>query len=251
MYQTDILVYCHIYDNKYLGSINIAHPPVFLFLYDASINEYEKIELNRDNMDNLKKEKNIHITFIDEDAKEDEEFGYQKNDIAQLAGLQFDYIFPINCPFTTACDILKLLKPDGEYLHNRYEIMIDHYAELTGMKKDEVEDMVNTKRERLLSLPKYTEDPSVIEFNAYREEKRPYIYKTDINTGLGWYKIYKKADISVLCPPSDRPPSLPPTEPPTSTKKVKNKGCGVSGGRKRTKRTNRNKKRKTKKRKTI
>jgi hypothetical protein len=262
MSQIDILVYCHIYDNKFLGEIPIPHPPVFLFLYNESTNTYDKIELNRENMDNLKKKKNIYITFIDQAADIDIEYGYQKNDISQLEGRHFDYIFPINCPFATAGTILKLLKPNGQYLYNDYPITTDSYDNVykdRGMNIDQFNDMVERNRSKLIFKSKT--EKSLIEFNDYRSEKRPYIFKTDIDTGLGWYKIYTRDDIPKPSVSLPRPTteSIPAPATESSSSKSENEqvsidkctlnGCTVSGGRKRTKRTNRPKKRKTIKKK--
>ena len=264
MSQIDILVYCHIYDNKFLGEIPFPHPPVFLFLYNETTNKYDKIELNRENMDNLKKDKNIHITFIDEAADIDNEYGYHKNSISQLEGHHFDYIFPINCPFATAVSILKLLKPNGQYLYNDYLITSDSYDNIyknRGMNIDQFNEMVERNRSKLITKSKT--EKSLIEFNVYRSEKRPYIFKTDINIGLGLYKIYTRDDIpkpsvSLPAPTSE---SIPTPEPESSSSKNgnevvsidkctnKDNGCIVSGGRKKTKRTNRPKKRKTNKKK--
>lgn len=251
MSRINILVYCHIYDNKYLDKINISHPPVYLFLFNESKNEYDKIELNKKNLDKLKQDENIHITFIDESAKLDQ-YGYQKNDISQLVEEHFDYIFPINCPFTAQEGILKLLKHTGQYLYNNYSTWEDDYKD-RGIEKSVFKEMIKEDREKVRAH--FKNNPLVIEFNDYKTEHRPFVFKSDIDSGLGWYVTYTRADIPKKSPPKH---SVPESATATrrgesegksshkgkssrkgksSTAKCSHSGCTVSGGKKRTKRS--------------
>ena len=197
MSQIDILVYCHIYDNKYNESGIQQQPPVFLFLYNETNNQYDKIELNKANMDYIKREKNIHITFIDTSAKIDED-GYQKNDISQLEGIQFDYIFPIHCPFFSAEEILNLLKPSGKYIYNDYNVDIinsEFFQRKYPPSADTDAVMANFRLKVIAESLKPRIKGTMIEFNKYRETHEPYIYKSDITTGAGWFIILTRNDL--------------------------------------------------------
>ena len=198
MSQIDILVYCHIYDNKYNESGIQQQPPVFLFLYNEANNQYDKIELNKANMDNIKREKNIHITFIDTSAKIDE-YGYQKNSISQLEGNQFDYIFPIHCPFFSAEEILNLLKPSGKYIYNNYNVDLinnEFFQKKYPPSEETNTAMANFRLRVIAESLKPQKKGSMIEFNKYRETHEPYVYKSDITTGAGWFIILTRNDIS-------------------------------------------------------
>jgi len=240
----DILVYCHIYDNKYNGSGIQQQPPVFLFLYNEANNQYDKIELNKTNMDNIKREKNIHITFIDTSAKIDE-YGYQKKDISQLEGIQFDYIFPINCPFFSAEEILNLLKPSGKYMYNNYNVDIinnEFFQRKYPPSEETNAVMANFRLKVIAESLKPRIQGTMIEFNKYRETHEPYVYKSDITTGAGWFIILTRNDLpNKVTPPLPAPPPLPPA-PSTGGRNQNKNNNKMNKSNRRNKRTKKNRK---------
>ena len=80
---------------------------------------------------------------------------------------------------------------------------------------------------------------SMIEFNKYRETHEPYVYKSDITTGAGWFIILTRNDLPKKTVASDIPP-LPPT-PPTGGRN-KNKTNKMNKSNRQNKRTKKNRK---------
>jgi hypothetical protein len=214
----NILVYCHIYDNKYKTAATGDHPPLFLFLYENET--YKKIELTKNNLDDLAT-KNIHVKFFDINSSGVDE--YQKNYITLLNGIQFDYIFPIHCPFggsSAPTEALELLKPTGKYMYNDYRIRgtedfsksLDK-TEYIKEKRDLLDKLINRKGKS---------NVQTIAFHNYKETKEPYVYLTDIDEGVGWFDIYTRELLEqAQAPPplpeaqrqaqADAPPTLPQT----------------------------------------
>lgn len=220
----NILVYCHIYDNKYKTSETGSHESVFLFLYNGET--YNSTELNEDGLDNLK-QKNIHVKFLDIYSLGEDD--YQKKYIEQLNDIQFDYIFPIHCPFggsSAPTEALELLKPTGKYMYNDYRITgkEEFLNKLDKEKYIDKEEYIKEKRELLDELIKEKKGKSnvtTIAFHKYKETKEPYVYLTDIDEGVGWFDIYTR-ELLEQAPPlpeaqaqADAPPT-PPLQSPKS-----------------------------------